>query len=82
MSDPHSFSGSTSPPLSDIPDGKMVSIAKLKAVAQRLLPSSSSLRGLILSEKDLLPTSEALIKFEIYDRLLSRELGSSFSSSS
>lgn len=34
-----------------------------------------SIKILILAEKDILPASEALAKFEVFDRLLSKELG-------
>ena len=55
--------------------GESVSLVKLKDLARRLLPPSSTTRSLILAEKDMLPAQEALAKFEIYDRLLSSELG-------
>ena len=52
-----------------------VSLVKLKDLARSLLPPSSTTRGLILSEKDVLPAQEAFAKFEVFDRLLSKELG-------
>lgn len=42
-----------------------------------MLPSSSSLRDLILSEPDLIPSETAVVKVRIYSRLLYRELKSS-----
>ena len=51
-----------------------VSLVKLKDVVRRLLPPSSPARRAILSEKDALPASEALAKFEVFDRLLCMEL--------
>ena len=54
---------------------EIVSLSKVKDTARRLLPPSSTARSVILSEKDTLPASEALAKFEIFDRLLSSELG-------
>ena len=57
------------------PNGEeTLSLVNLKAVVQRMLPSSSTARSLILAEKDWLPAREALAKFEVYDRLLSKEL--------
>jgi len=41
----------------------------------RLLPPSSTLRGLVLAEADQLPLPQALAKFEIFDKLLRKELG-------
>ena len=52
-----------------------VSLAHLKDLVRRLLPPNSPARNVILSEKDVLPAPEALAKFEVYDRLLSKELG-------
>lgn len=57
------------------PGSESVSLVKLKDVVRRLLPPGSPARSVILSEKDTLPASEALAKFEIFDRLLSSELG-------
>jgi len=56
-------------------NGEVVSLAKLKDLARRLLPPSSAARSVILAEKDVLPAQEAFAKFEVYDRLLSKELG-------
>ena len=52
-----------------------VSLIKLKDIVRRLLAPGSPARSVILSEKDILPASEAPAKFEIFDRLLSSELG-------
>lgn len=57
------------------PGSESVSLVKLKDVVRRLLPPGSPARSVILSEKDTLPASEAPAKFEIFDRLLSSELG-------
>jgi hypothetical protein len=51
-----------------------VSIVELKNLARSRLPSSSALRGLILSEPDPLPKEEVLIKVRVYSRLLYREM--------
>ncbi len=52
-----------------------VSLVKLKDLVRRLLPPSSAARSVILAEEDVLPAQEAFAKFEVFDRLLSRELG-------
>ena len=57
------------------PGSESISLVKLKDLVRRLLPPSSTTRSLILSEKDVLPAQEAFAKFEVFDRLLSRELG-------
>ena len=54
---------------------ELISLAKLKDLVRRLLPPSNTTRGLILSEKDVLPAQEAFAKFEVFDRLLASELG-------
>jgi len=53
-----------------------VSIVELKNLARSMLPSSSALRGLILSEPDHLPEAEVAIKVKVYSKLLYRELKS------
>ncbi len=55
-------------------DGEFISISKVKDLASRLLPVGSTARAVILAERDVLPVSEALAKFEIFDRLLRSEL--------
>jgi hypothetical protein len=52
-----------------------ISLSGVKDAARRLLPPSSTARKLILAERDALPASEALAKFEVFDRLLCSELG-------
>jgi len=52
-----------------------VDLRKLKEVVIRVLPPTSTLRSLVLAEDDQLPISEALAKFEIFDRLLLKEIG-------
>ena len=51
-----------------------VSIVELKNLARTLLPSTSVLRDLILSEADSLPAESAAVKAQVYSRLLYREL--------
>ena len=55
---------------------KIVSMTKLKDAASRLLPANSIARSVMTSEPDVLPLAEALSKFEVFDRLLVKELGS------
>ncbi len=57
-------------------DAGFISLANLKNTARRLLPPGSTARSVILAERDLLPVQEALAKFEVFDRLLVKELGS------
>lgn len=52
----------------------VISLVELKRLAQRLLPSGSTLRAIIMSEPDTLPRSEAFPKMEIFVQLLYREL--------
>jgi hypothetical protein len=47
-----------------------VSIAEPKNLARKMLPSSSALKHLILSEPDLLPAGEVHAKVSMYSRLL------------
>ena len=58
-----------------VPRDEIISLSKIKDAARRLLPSDSPVRSVILAEKDSLPAPEAFAKFEVFDRLLSRELG-------
>ncbi|MDV3292661.1 MAG: hypothetical protein LYZ70_00135 [Nitrososphaerales archaeon] len=51
-----------------------VSIVELKRAAGTLLPSSSALRELILSEPDFLPSDEVSVRIRMYSRLLYGEL--------
>ena len=52
----------------------LVSIVDLKNLARTMLPTSSALRDLILSEPDYLPREEVMIKVRMYSKLLYREL--------
>ena len=52
----------------------LVSIVELKSLARSLLPPSSPLRQVILSEPDYLRTDEVPIRVGIYSRLLHREV--------
>ncbi|HYA55285.1 MAG TPA: hypothetical protein VED22_00665 [Nitrososphaerales archaeon] len=56
-------------------EAAIVSIVELKDIARSLLPPSSGLRHLILSEPDLLPRGEAILKAKTYARLLYHEVG-------
>ena len=53
-----------------------ISLASLKELVRRILPAGSPARGVILAERDLLPVPEAVAKFEVFDRLLMKELAS------
>ena len=53
---------------------KAVGIVDLKNLARAVLPSSSALRGLILSEPDFLPSDEVSVRVRMYSKLLYREL--------
>jgi hypothetical protein len=57
-------------------EGEPISLSKVKDVARRMLPITSIAREVILAEKETLSESQALAKFEIFDRLLRSELGS------
>jgi len=52
-------------------------MVELKKLARTMLPSSSALRDLILSEPDYLPSNEVAIKVRVYSRLLYREISRS-----
>lgn len=52
----------------------LVSIIDLKTLARRMLPTSSALRDLILSEPDYLPNDEVTVKVRMYSKLLYHEL--------
>ena len=54
---------------------EQVSIVELKDISRSLLPPSSGLRHLILSEPDLLPAGEAALKAKTYALLLYHEVG-------
>ena len=55
---------------------EQVYLKELKLLAKKMLPTTSLLRSLILDEPDYLPKIEALVKAEVYARLLYEELGS------
>jgi hypothetical protein len=57
------------------PEDGRISLFRVKEAARRLLPVRSTARAVILAEKNMLPAAEAQAKFEIFDRLLSSELG-------
>jgi hypothetical protein len=56
-------------------DSTNVSFVELKGLAQRLLPSGSTLRAILLSQPDIQSKSEAMPKMEIFVSLLYKELG-------
>lgn len=49
---------------------KMVNIRSLKQFAFEMLPKGSSLRDLLLTEKDALSAEEFLIKLDVWFKLL------------
>ena len=51
----------------------MVSLVELKQLVVKLLPPTSILRTMVLSEKDLISRSDAIAKLEIFVRLLYME---------
>lgn len=53
----------------------LVSLVKIKERARRMLPTGSAARGVIVAEKNALPLAEAVVKLEVFDRLLCSELG-------
>jgi len=55
-------------------ESKDVCIVELKVMARRLLPTTSILRNLILTEPDYLPRQAVLPKVEIFVKLLYQEL--------
>jgi hypothetical protein len=55
---------------------ELVSMVELKNLARTMLPSSSALRDLILSEPDTISSEAAVVKVGMYSRLLYRELKS------
>jgi hypothetical protein len=55
--------------VSDHSEG-VVSLVELKKLARTKLPASSTLRQLILSEPDYVPTDEIIVKVKMYSRLL------------
>lgn len=57
-------------------NNKLVSLLRLKRVVSKFLPADSITRSMITSEPDELPLTDAISKFEVFDRLLVEELGS------
>ena len=55
-------------------DHEFVSILKLKDAARRLLPPESITRSVIIAERDIMPSAEAIAKFKVFDSLLVEEL--------
>ena len=51
-----------------------MSLESLKALAREYLSQTSNLRAMILAEVDTMPRSEAIVKFEMYNRMLDLEL--------
>ncbi len=49
-------------------------LVELKSMAVKLLPPTSALRALLLSEPDILPRNVAVAKIEVFLRLLYQEL--------
>ena len=60
-----------------IEEGQQVSLVDLKSIAQQMLPPTSNLRDIILSEPDLLSKQEAFALMPIFVRLLYKEVGRS-----
>jgi len=54
-------------------DDSVVSFVDLKQIVQQKLPETSTVRQLILSEPDSMPSGIGLEKLKIYSRLLRRE---------
>jgi hypothetical protein len=54
-------------------DPEIVGLSALKEWANKMLPMSSILRTLILSEPDKMPRSQALSKMDAYAKLLRAE---------
>lgn len=57
-----------------VQSGRLSSMVKLKELAQKYLKQDSTLRNLIMSEPDYLPRDEAIVKVQIYSKLLEHEL--------
>jgi hypothetical protein len=55
-------------------DNIMISLVELKRLAQTLLPKSSMLRSIILTEPDYLSRQEAAIKAGIFAKMLGEEI--------
>lgn len=57
-------------------DTELLDMRKLKSLAEKLLPQSSLLRKIIMSEPDYIPRSEGLVKLPLFARMLHEELKS------
>lgn len=57
-------------------DTELLDLRKLKSVAEKLLPPSSLLRQIIVSEPDYIPRSEGLVKLPLFAKMLDFELKS------
>jgi hypothetical protein len=57
-------------------DTELLDLRKLKSVAEKLLPSSSLLRKIIVIEPDYIPRSEGLVKIPWFAKMLDEELKS------
>lgn len=58
----------------EIQDNELLDMRKLKALSEKLLPPSSLLRKVILSEPDYVPRSECLVKLPLFAKMLDFEL--------
>jgi hypothetical protein len=56
------------------PEASAVNVEPLKAFAREYLSQTSNLRAMILADVDTMPRSEAIVKFEMYNRMLDLEL--------
>ncbi len=61
---------------SEMQDNDLLDLRKLKSVAEKLLPPSSLLRKIIMSEPDYIPRSEGRVKLPLFARMLDEELKS------
>lgn len=60
----------------EIQDNELLDIRKLKVLSEKLLPPSSLLRKVVLSEPDHIPRSEGLVKLPLFAKMLEEELKS------
>jgi hypothetical protein len=51
-----------------------VSTRELKALAVSMLPPTSALRDLIMSDPDTIPNEDVRVKLKVYSRLLHHEM--------
>jgi hypothetical protein len=58
-----------------VPDPfETVSLVELKQTVKEVLPDDSPLRAAILAEPDTMPRAEAVVKVEVFTRLMREEL--------